>query len=668
MPSTHAVSDYRADVDGLRAIAVGAVLIFHAFPAALPGGFAGVDLFFVISGYLISRIILGDLKRGTFTFADFYSRRIRRIFPALTLVLVVTLLIGWWGLLPADFRQLGSHVVAGAAFLSNILLWNEAGYFDTAAEIKPLLHLWSLGVEEQYYLVWPVMLIVFRRHLHRIFWLILLVALGSFAVNIVATIRYPDAAFYLPIPRFWELMIGSVIAYAQVFRPATFAAAPPGTPAVAAQKVRSQLLSTAGVLLLVGAFALLSEKSAFPGWWALLPTGGAALLICAGPTGWFNRYVLSSRIAVFIGLISYPLYLWHWPLLTYARIFNAGERPAPSVRVAALIASFVLAWLTYEFLEKKIRHARKATWSHRVVPALATSMVALAIYGVLAYARVSEARSASIPNLAAVSEAFDDWHYNGDGIIAGDTERAVIFIGDSHMQQYLPRIEKVMKEHRAPVRTVIFRTLHGCSPVPGIERPGRGCDKFVANALKTAHEKNIETVVIGASWMGLISRADYYKAGEEYQGGPPIRFLTPESQWVLDDFEAQLKGLVDAGKRVVLVLSSPRGNVFDPRRMVRKDGFDFEVTISPPVPRDVVARGNSAMDQRLREMAARVGATIVTPLDALCSVTECPAADPQGAPLYKDESHVRTSVVVDRFDLLDPFVYLDGATTAGAAE
>src|SRR3954468_7866191 len=182
---------YRPDIDGLRAVAVVAVLGFHAFPDAFPGGFTGVDIFFVISGFLISGIILGELQAGNFTFGRFYARRIRRIFPALALVLAATLILGWGALSPYEFAQLGGHVAAGAGFVSNLLLFHESGYFDTNSALKPLLHLWSLGVEEQYYLVWPLLLFFLRKHMGRIFWLILGVAACSFVLNILLVHREP---------------------------------------------------------------------------------------------------------------------------------------------------------------------------------------------------------------------------------------------------------------------------------------------------------------------------------------------------------------------------------------------------------------------------------------------------------------------------------------------
>jgi peptidoglycan/LPS O-acetylase OafA/YrhL len=660
VPQVQHPHDYRADIDGLRAVAVLSVLAFHAFPAALPGGFTGVDIFFVISGFLISRIILEDLRKGRFTFTGFYNRRVRRIFPALTVVLATSLIIGWWILLPADFRHLGSHVAAGAGFVANLLLWSESGYFDTAAHLKPLLHLWSLGVEEQYYLVWPLALFLFRRHVHSIFWMILAVAVGSFALNVWATVRVPDAAFYLPPTRFWELMIGSIIAYAQILR--TNGSIVGG--AVAGTSIVSNALSGAGTALLVIGFVLLNDRREFPGWWALLPTLGAASIICAGRDAWLNRHVLSNKIVVYIGLISYPLYLWHWPLLTFARITNSDVAPPPSVRMLVLIGSVVLACLTYELIEKKIRRPRQVAWSRRVVPALSVSMAALAVYGLLAFNSISQARSAAVPRLAAISEAFDDRHYGSDTIIARrDSERTVLFFGDSHMRHYLPRIEAVMKHPRGRIRSAIVRVRNGCAPMPRIERPGRGCAAFVADAFRIARRRTVDTIVISASWVGFASRTDYYKAGEE-RSGKPLKLLTPQTQWVLDGFESKLRRLTQAGKKVVIVLDSPRAAVFDPRAMVKKHGIDFEVAVVPSVPRATVVATNAVMDWRLRAIAQRVHAILVNPCDALCTPTVCPSMDPDGNPLYTDEAHLRASTTRERFDLLDRFLYLRDARSS----
>jgi peptidoglycan/LPS O-acetylase OafA/YrhL len=630
---------YRPDVDGLRALAVLSVLAFHAFPAAAPGGFAGVDIFFVISGFLISGIILGELAKGTFSVAEFYRRRVRRIFPALILVLAACLAIGWRVLLPDEFRQLGKHIAAGAGFVSNLALWRESGYFDTSAALKPLLHLWSLGVEEQYYLAWPLLLFLFRGRPRQMGWMIAVVAAASFALNLVLTSRRPDAAFYLPMSRFWELMAGSALAYGAFYRK-PFSA-----------KWIGETQAILGALLLAASLAMLDEGRAFPGWWALMPAAGAVLLIAAGPQAWINRAILGHRAVVFVGLISYPLYLWHWPLLAYARIV-AGAEPSAGVRIALCGASVLLAWLTYELVEKKIRGRAPGRAAVKVVPALAVSMVLLGGCGVLAFRSELQPQSALNPLAEEVSRASSDWAYGADGVrtLRGDSERVALFIGDSHMQHYWPRIQKIMSEHRKPARTVVFDTVGGCTPIPGIERSGQACSAFVDEAFARASAANVDTVVVAASWVGFLHRPDYVRISNGAAVDPA---------WALQQLESALARLHAKGKRIVIVLSSPRGAGLDPKSSVHRDGMTIRIRYGSPMTRAALAAVTAPIDGRLRQIAARVGATVIDPADWFCSPTLCPAADPQGRPLYKDESHIRAVVVREIFDPLDRYVYLD---------
>ncbi len=335
---------YRPDIDGLRAVAVLSVVGFHAFPNAVKGGFIGVDIFFVISGYLISGIIFSNLERGSFSIIDFYNRRIRRIFPALIVVMAASLIFGWFALFSDEFRELGKQIVAGAGFLANIALFRESGYFDTAAETKPMLHLWSLAVEEQFYIFWPLMLFVVRKYNWSFLSITGALAVLSFAVNLYLLGWRQSAAFYWPISRFWELMIGGLLAYAALHRPEFI-------------HKKSNAQSIVGVLLLAIGLVLIDKDTPFPGWWTLLPTVGSALLISAGSAAWFNKHVLSNKVMVWVGLISYPLYLWHWPLLSFANIIS-GNAPSNWLIVCAVVLAFLFAWMTYALLEKKIRFSR----------------------------------------------------------------------------------------------------------------------------------------------------------------------------------------------------------------------------------------------------------------------------------------------------------------------
>jgi peptidoglycan/LPS O-acetylase OafA/YrhL len=635
----NAAHGYRPDVDGLRAVAVLGVLAFHAFPDALPGGFAGVDVFFVISGFLITTIILDGLRQGSFSLAEFYWRRVRRIFPALVVVLAGCLALGWLLLLPDEFRQLGKHIASGAVFVSNVVLWREAGYFDTAVELKPLLHLWSLGVEEQYYLVWPLALFLFRGSPRQMLAMILGVAAASFALNVLITTRTESAAFYLPFTRFWELMAGSLLAWLQCRRK---------------HLGPSNACASAGLVLLAASFALLHGERTFPGWWALLPVLGTALLIAAGPAAWINRKLLSRPELVFVGLISYPLYLWHWPLLSYANIVEDGEPPA-ALRVALLAASVLLAWLTYAFIERKVRLAGRP-YAMRATGGAFAALAALGLAGLLALQGRIEPRSASVPLLAEISRAASDWNYGGDGIMVGDTERSVLFVGDSHMQHYWARIDKLVTEHAAPVRTVIFKTSSGCAPVPGIERPFHQCARFVDEALRLALEPEVDTVIIAASWLGFTKRP-VYRVGDP--GRKLIDVLAPENAWVLAGFEARLRELVQNGKQVVLMLSSPRGEAFNPKALVLRDGLTLAVNAgAAAVPRSKATERTVAVDVRLKAIAAAVGATVLDPADWLCTASVCPTVDELGRPLFTDGSHLRASVTRERFVAVDRYVYL----------
>jgi peptidoglycan/LPS O-acetylase OafA/YrhL len=367
-------SAYRPDIDGLRAVAILAVLGFHAFPAWVPGGFVGVDVFFVISGFLISGLLLGDLESGRFSLADFYARRIRRIYPALILVLLTGLGAGYFLLWPGEYRNLGKHVAGGASFIVNFLLWGEQGYFEGQAATKPLLHLWSLGVEEQFYIVWPLLLAAAWKWKHRAGWLIATLGILSLGANLWLAARGTDADFYSPLSRFWELMAGGGLAWMaraeiKLGRPALVNGA-----------------SVTGAALIAAAVFLFDKDMDYPGWRAMLPVAGACLLIAAGgKTGggnaFFNRRVLAARPVVAVGLISYPLYLWHWPLLSFAQILS-GEPPARWVRIGIVAASFVLAALTYLLVEKPIRRASLLphTARHKAV-ALLLVMLALGAAG-----------------------------------------------------------------------------------------------------------------------------------------------------------------------------------------------------------------------------------------------------------------------------------------------
>lgn len=375
---------YRPDIDGLRALAIIPVVVFHAFPGLLPGGFIGVDIFFVISGFLISGIILKGLQRESFTFTGFYANRIKRIFPALLLVLSASFVFGWFFLLPGEYAQLGKHILGGAAYVENFVLRREAGYFDTRSSLKPLMHLWSLGIEEQFYLTYPFLLWLLWRLRANLLALLAPLILISFSLNLWLIHTDPVSSFFLPQARFWELWAGGALASLDVVRLdvgrraegwAGLASRFAGRELAGSSTAIHNVLSATGVALVALGFLLVREN-VFPGWWALLPVCGASLLILGGPSAWINRRILSARAAVFVGLISYPLYLWHWPILSFARIIRSEEL-SRGARVAAIILSFLLAWATWRFVESPIRFGRRI-W----IKTAALSLISLMVAGV----------------------------------------------------------------------------------------------------------------------------------------------------------------------------------------------------------------------------------------------------------------------------------------------
>ena len=418
---------YRRDIDGLRGVAVTLVVAFHAFPNIVPGGFLGVDVFFVISGYLITSVILADAKADRFSFWLFYGRRIRRIFPSLIVVLAALLAAGWFVLLADEYASVGRHVVAGSGFASNLLLWREVGYFDVAAETKPLLHLWSIGVEEQFYLVWPFLVWTSTRRRISVRTLCFMVGGLSLAGALLLAPHHQSAAFYSPFTRFWELMAGALLAETST-----------------SSRTRSRVPRAAGligVLLVMVALLLVRTGDVFPVGWLIVAVAGAVLIIAAGPNGVGNQSVLSSRALVMVGLISYPLYLWHWPLLSLARIVQS-ETPAIGLRIGAVALAVALSTATYWLVERPVR-VRPV--SKTLCASLAGALLAVFVCGGAVVWKggvpsritgnahlnleLNEPRFSGVPCRTRF-EHFDDDHCAE----TGGGPKTVLLLGDSHVR------------------------------------------------------------------------------------------------------------------------------------------------------------------------------------------------------------------------------------------
>ncbi|MFM9890557.1 MAG: acyltransferase family protein [Rickettsiales bacterium] len=421
---------YRADIDGLRAVAVLAVLIFHANAEWLPGGFVGVDIFFVISGFLITGILLREMQGGHYSIRQFYIRRIRRIFPALIAVLLTTLVLGWFLLVPDEFKKLGHDIIAATGFYANVQFWQQAGYFDITAERKPLLHLWSLGVEEQFYILWPLIIGLCLRFRRALLPLMLAVTAISLGLALWRSAAHPTSSFYLPHTRFWELMLGGLLAYAE-----------PWMTRRTLVGWKRELSACCGMLLIMLAAAMFTKLDAYPSWRALLPVVGTILLL-ATPGSFLHRHALSGRMMVGIGLISYPLYLWHWPLLAYARILY-WQAPPTGVILGLVGLSFCLATLTYHCIEAPLRFGRfrRRAIGLLLVAMLAVALVATAITSTDGFKQLREnnARFRDLKGVHAFAETSmacpqsmdvgDNWCVTARG---GPANAAVV--GDSHAE------------------------------------------------------------------------------------------------------------------------------------------------------------------------------------------------------------------------------------------
>jgi peptidoglycan/LPS O-acetylase OafA/YrhL len=655
---------YRPDIDGLRAVAIIPVLIFHAFPTMLPGGFVGVDIFFVISGFLISSIIFKGLQRESFTFSGFYANRIKRIFPALLLVLIVSFVFGWFFLLPGEYAQLGKHILGGAGYVENIVLRREAGYFDTKSFLKPLMHLWSLGIEEQFYLTYPFLLWLVWRLRCNLLAIIVPLVLISFSLNIWQVRSDAVAGFFLPQTRFWELWVGGALAYGDVFKQnvrirstgtwarlaSRFSARELAYPRSA---IVNNVLSTLGMVM-VGIALLLVHEHEFPGWWALIPVCGTCLLIQAGPAAWINRRILSNYSAVFVGLISYPLYLWHWPILSFPRIIR-GDELSGGAKIAAVILSLMLAWATWRVVECPIRFGRK-TWLKTAALTLLSVMVGCV--GYITYRQDGFAgRFKTLPDDFGWAHpetwstpdcrktvGYDKIEYcRSLGVGPPD----VVLIGDSHAASLYRGLAPAYQQRS---QTLMNLGAPACVPFYDTEsyslgmRQERDCRRIVNRMLEFATSNpSVRTIILSVRGPWNMSGRDF---GEDARGAPEeiVWDGAPKNSSQANMFAAAFRNTVlrlsATGKNIVLFVDWPELG-FDPRSCLPRPVPLF----SHPrplcgVPRPQVDDRNRAYREVIFEMKKEFsGVRVFDPLPYLCDSLACYAMN-AGHLLYRDDNHL----------------------------
>lgn len=581
-----------------------AVVIYHAFPAALPGGFVGVDIFFVISGYLISSIIFSSLADDKFSFRQFYIRRVRRIFPALLTVLLVVLVVGWFSLFADEFQQLGKHMLGGAFFFSNFVLLQEVSYFDTAAETKPLLHLWSLAIEEQFYIIWPLLAILLWR-LPRLFALAVgVLVLASFAYNIVSVGTNPSATFYLPISRFWELLAGGVLALRHHHQPSL--------KVQTANNGVTTFASGLGLLMLIAPMLLATNKIPFPGWLALLPVIGTYLIIAAGPAAGPNRWLLSNRMMIGLGLISYPLYLWHWPILSFSLINGIGEEDTAS-RLILVLLSVVLAWLTSRWVERPLRFSARPLVGAR---GLTAAVFFLGICGYAVYDQAGFKERSFNRDVNQSSYAWKEWYRfekcfietkKGPEAFAeqcdtlhstpGQRHRVVLW-GDSHAASLFPGLKA--QADKLGFDLAQFNA-NGCPPVADfIARSDEPqCPVVNAHVLGRISELRPELVVMGGYWVNYSGHGDWNELKQE-------------------SIEKTIGALTSQGIRVVVIGQLPVADIPQPN-IAARIFVPGEVNRTTNYFRSSQFEGSVAFEAGVRA----AGAEFAAPADILCDEDGC---------------------------------------------
>lgn len=650
---------YRPDIDGLRALAVLPVVLYHFQIWPFTGGFVGVDIFFVISGYLITSLIHGEMEQGDFTIVHFYERRIRRIFPALFAVIAASCIAAAILLFPIDLIRFGHSVMATVVFGSNFLFRNAAGYFDTAAIRKPLLHTWSLAVEEQFYVLFPALLFFLRRAGQRIqLWVIVVILVTSLALAVHQVKIAPETAFYLLPDRAWELMLGAVLAI--------------GNFPLPSQRWLREILALIGVALIALAVFTYNTETPFPGWTAIPPCLGAALLIYAGSGGASVIGAgLSSAPLVGVGLISYSLYLWHWPLRVFGQY--AAFRELYLWEKAALIAaSFALAWFSWRFIERPFR-GRREFFSRRVVFALAgvASIVLFAAGFALTadhgltfrYPKNVQLILKQAAHHAAPKQdaCFGKPLFKSkDGLICTfgteNIQPSFALWGDSHAEVLIPVIgDRALATHK---QGLLIK--HGaCRPALGVESSrSNDCDELNRKGLAILEATpSITQVILAGRWaMSADGRPAPHEDGPfEYvtDKDHPQRALADNPIVFANGLNRLVAALIAAHKRVVIVADVPEPGWPVPETLARIAVTHSRLDIRPTL--DQYRARQAAALHVFDALRGKYGAQIVYPSDVLCSSGKC-TVEESGLPIYMDSSHLTEGGSRLLAPILDPLL------------
>jgi len=633
-------ADYRPDIDGLRAIAVVLVLLYHGELLGVSGGFIGVDVFFVISGFLITQQLI-DRVRQPQDLWSFYERRARRILPALFLMLAVTSVLATCWLLPQYLSSFGRGLLASVAFVSNLHFWLQTGYFQGAAETEPLLHTWSLAIEEQYYLFFPLLLMALMRHRPRLLQMALLALAGlSIAVSIWATDRHPSANFYLAPTRIWELLIGAGLAT---------------LPRAAASPRWAELAATAGlVMVMVGALAY-TRSTPFPGLAAFVPCVGAALLLYYTPSSVYVRKLLSCRPIVGLGLVSYSLYLWHWPMLvlyTQNRIYDVSAWE----RALVLGLSGLAAWGSWRYIESPIRSRRWLRSRRNLLIGCLFSALILGGYGFALWGGFASGRSHTpeVNRLLAVADEKNGHFLNCTGNtdinhkacrFGADVPPRYLLWGDSHALALVPGLALAAA---TAGESIVYVGSQGCAALysgNAVPVANQACAEINTEVLASLHSSSVEHVILASRWVALVEGRTRELGPAEYDEPALIQRYTERGVTrsnSADAFKTLMQATLDQldrlDLRASLIYPVPEVGYAVPEVLARLSlaGQPLSSFKRPlHLFEDRSRRTISALDQ-LRAAHALVR---IRPAHALCDAETC-RVERDGHPLYLDDDHL----------------------------
>jgi peptidoglycan/LPS O-acetylase OafA/YrhL len=595
---------FRKDINGLRAIAVIAVVLFHFNPAWLPGGFAGVDVFFVISGYLMTGIIFRGLEQENFAILKFYVARANRIVPALAILCLVLLVFGWFVLIPTDYALLGKHVGSSLSFISNITYWGESGYFDSVAREKWLLHTWSLSAEWQFYIIYPIGLVVLRKvfSIDTLKKLVVIATVIAFLFSVWATFKMPVASYFLLPMRAWEMLLGGV------------ACLYPLKVSVS----KGKYIELLGLSIIVGSYALISKYTPWPGYMAIFPVLGSYLIIQAQQS---NSYFTGNLIFQLIGKWSYSIYLWHWPivvLLNYYQLSNGWL-------YFGLAASIALGYISYKYIESfknafPISSLVKVSTSPFTVLLLTTVIISVYIHGSNgAYVRFTPERQ---DLLAKVDKALGDWGFpaanmNIEGLnlykIQGSSQKNILFIGGSHVQHTFPYVNQQNNGRD----NIYYMTEGGCIPIPSEFKRRQDCIN-VTDYKKIFKVLAFEKIVTSSFlWTGYLQGGDV--------NGSAAKNRAIEIDEMLSFFHKN-------AKEVYVVMPEPVGDEFSPKLSINNT-YPNKISV------DTIRSRNQRTYNFQKKVTKLNIVHLIDPIDYLCSDI-CKTNDEEGF-YYKDSNHFR---------------------------